>query len=465
MNKDSIDDELFIFATLNQTLSPYLQQQDKNLPLPRLIVAFSGGKDSHVLLHALNTFIHEKKLPCAIHAFHVNHGLSPFAQNWANHCAVVCEGFNIPIDVFNIKIDKDSKHSTEALAREKRYQVFRKAVLQNDILLTAHTKDDQAETILLTMLRGAGLRGLSGIHPNHPFGKGLLLRPLLEVSSADILRYAKKYKLNWIEDESNQDKSYRRNLIRHEILPNIKQHYPACTQRLADCAKNAYESQRLLDTYLKDDLHNMINSQGQLSVAQFSVLSREKQKALLLFWIKNQGHLAPSESKLNDILQQILLAKPDKNPCIVWGYSQIRRYDGLVYLSKITKDKTSIDYEEEQFWDLKKPITLSNGHQYQAVLTKGMGIKPCVLTRSGLQVKRRSFGEKVLLPGQKNRIKLKHLLQQIKVPPWQRKHVPLFFHQNQLIAVGELWVSELYTVSDADEEGYVLACMQNSLVS
>jgi len=207
---------------LLQQLGEALQQ----IPANRYWVAFSGGIDSHVLLDAMATL--RPQLSATLNAVHVNHGLNAKAAQWAAHAVSVCELLDIPCHVFNVNASAKKGESPEAAARDARYHTFSALIEAGDVLLTAHHREDQAETLLLQLVRGAGPHGLAAMPLSRSFSNGQLARPLLAVEQALINDYAAEKALLWVEDPSNQELGFERNFLRHEVMPILK--YPV--QRL-----------------------------------------------------------------------------------------------------------------------------------------------------------------------------------------------------------------------------------------
>jgi tRNA(Ile)-lysidine synthase len=350
-------------------------------------VAFSGGLDSHVLLHYLK---HEfPELP--IQAIHINHQLYPQANQWAEHCQSVCKSLHIPLKIIRVKINKKSGDSLEALARDKRYSAFKKILKKSDALFTAHHQDDQAETVLLQLFRGAGLRGVSAMPAVSELGKGFILRPFLNFTREKLLDYAKEKKLNWIEDPSNQDTRFDRNYLRQLVFPVLKKRWPEITKILLRFSKHCAEQEKLLRGQSKDFLHT------------------QQKNAIRHLILENNLDL-PSEKVLEEIIK-IQYAKSDKNPVVNWGNNQCRRFKNKLYFLKTQKNKIVLS---------KKDI---------AWLKKNL---PYDLHDKNIVIKYRVGGEKIKLNKTKT---LKNLFQQWEVPTWERDKIPLIYYKNTLIAV------------------------------
>lgn len=420
---------------------------DTHQSLPTLLIAYSGGKDSQVLLHSLVT-IRNTVLPnLNLLAYHVNHGLSPHSGEWETFCQQTCDSWQVAFKTSSLKLKKEVQLSLEAQAREKRYTLFRQSIHKKDILLTAHTQNDQAETVLLALMRGSGVRGMSGIHPSHLFGEGLLLRPMLSVSSTEVYEYLKVHGLRYISDPSNQERVFRRNCVRHDIVPAIEKIAPAFTQKAAHFAQVAYDTQTLLDDYLSQEIKHISNANGALSVNALQSFLPAKRQAILRLWIKSMGHSQPSEKKLATIMEQMFHANLDRSPCVEWADAQVRRYKNHLFIMPNRQQKVA-DFKEQK-WDLQQPLIISQYSQWHAHKTQGKGINATMLCDPDyLVVRLRQSGDKILLPGRSNRTKLKKFMNERRIPYWQRDSLPLFFHKDCLVAIGNLWVSELYSARE-----------------
>lgn len=290
----------------------------------RYVVAYSGGLDSHVLLHAAaslrNTF--------AVRAIHIHHGLHPNADHWEAHCQNVCAGLKIPLISQKITIDRKGGDSLEALARHLRYKTLMDLLDTDEILLTAHTEDDQAETLLLQLLRGAGIKGLASM----PSKSHRLLRPLLEFTRHELLTYARAHQLQWVEDDTNFELHFNRNYLRHEVIPILKKRWPQISQSLSRSAKLCAESQELLENLADLDLENIEEASG-LNCDRLLELSWPRQKNALRRWIHRQGFILPNAKHLEQIRKNCLASRPDAHPLVNWGRASIRRHRRRLELS------------------------------------------------------------------------------------------------------------------------------------
>ncbi len=299
------------------------------------VVGFSGGQDSSVLLHALNQCA-KIESGLFIRAIHVHHGLHPFADDWADHCQSIANSLQIPLSVIRLNLRPLQGESIENVARKGRYTAFQKTLQPNEILVTAHHLEDQAETILLQLLRGAGLKGLSGMPLMREFQQGWHARPFLEISKKMIEEYAQLEKLTWIEDSSNNELKFARNYVRHELTPRLAKANPNYARCFTRSAKHCQDAQSLLEDYLNRDLAECITTEG-LSVEKLKGHPLIRQEALFRLWLQHQGYLLPSTKKLKTILHQMITAKQDTHPCVEWGSWQVVRKKGILQVQPRVK--------------------------------------------------------------------------------------------------------------------------------
>ena len=407
-------------------------------------VAYSGGLDSHVLL----SLCHElrKSFPIRLCAIHVNHNLNLRAKAWVEHCQQTCGSYDIEFFYHDIHIEKSPGKSLEEEARNKRYDVFAKYLSPGDCLLTAHHQNDQAETVLLQLLRGSGPKGLSAMPVVNSFAQGIHARPFLDFSRHAIQEYAHQHQLQWIDDEMNANTQYMRNFLRHEIIPLLKTRLPNVEKAIARSASHCQESQRLLDAHSFELLEQVKGSVNQtLAVSKILQLNTDKQRLVLRSWIASQGFSLPNTKKILAILQNVLLAAQDKMPAIFWGNAELRRYrDNLYLMSRRSRAEPMMQHIN---WDFSEPLIFPSGKRLQAKLTHGKGL------RSDLQrvmVRFRRTGEWVNLPGRNNQHCVKNLLQEWGVPPWKRHEIPFIFYEEQLICVPDYYLAKEYqTPKDA----------------
>lgn len=385
-------------------------------------VAFSGGMDSHVLLELMAEL--RQHSPIHLRAIYINHGLSPHAAKWGAHCRQVCADYHIELIERSVCVDISDGRSLEEVAREQRYAVFAEYIQAGDVLLTAHHQDDQAETMLLQLMRGAGPKGLAAMPMVKPFGRGFHLRPLLTVSHEELIQYAKEKQLRWIEDESNAETTLARNFIRHEVMPSLKSRWPTVAATISRSASHCGEAQALLEEYAVEDWKKVTGSQEKtLSVQKLLTLSSPRINQVLRLWVSQQGYSLPDTKKMAAIQTDVLRAAWDRSPCVMWEGAEVRRYrDDLYLLAPLAP----IDENWEEVWDLVTPIEVPGVGVLQAMEIDGVEGPVTVRFRRG--------GETLCLP-KRGRHTLKNLFQEWNVLPWLRDRVPLVFKGGELVGV------------------------------
>lgn len=414
-------------------------------PGPRLAVGYSGGLDSTVLLHLLARLREECGLD--LRAIHVHHGLSPRADQWAEHCRAVCLALAVPLQVERVRVEAAGE-GLEAAARHARYAVY--ARLDVDAIALAHHRDDQAETLLLQLLRGAGLKGLAAMPEVRDLAGKRLLRPLLDCSRGELEGYARTQGLAWIEDESNFDTSHSRNALRHRVMPLLAGIFPGATRTLAEAAQGFAESAALLDDLARIDASvaqasppasrpatGMVfwtdpapladgdaraNPSAPLArVADLTALPPERARNLLRHLLERHG-VAARRQRLREALRQLATAAVDAQPRIDFGSVSLRRYRGWVYL---VEQRPDADWRFA--WSGEAELDLGPGGRLHFRAVTGEGVR----LRGEVLVVRRRGGETLRLqPGGPAR-PLKDWLREAGLPPWQRAHLPVLLVDGQ----------------------------------
>jgi tRNA(Ile)-lysidine synthase len=280
-----------------------------------LCVALSGGVDSTALLAALAT---KRPRALKLRALHVDHGLRTASKQWAAHCRALARDLDVPLKVLTTKVERPRGVSLEAAARDARYRLLATALHPGEVLLTAHHADDQLETVLLQLLRGSGLPGISAMPALAPFADGSLARPLLSRSRAELETWVRARGLKWVEDDTNVDESFDRNYLRLRVLPLIRDRWPGSATAVARSARHAAEAQALLDTLARADVDRASYGES-LSIKSLRALPPDRLRNALRFWITRAGHLAPDTRRLEEIAGPLLNARPDANPFVEWG--------------------------------------------------------------------------------------------------------------------------------------------------
>ncbi|MCG6886328.1 MAG: tRNA lysidine(34) synthetase TilS [Proteobacteria bacterium] len=418
-------------------------------PAKRYWIAYSGGCDSTVLLHALAEL--RSRLPdCTLGAVHVNHNLQEQAADWASHCRTICKSLVIPLREISVDARASSGSSPEAAARAARYAAFKQVLTAGEGLLLAQHRDDQAETLLLQLLRGAGPRGLAAMPSHRPFGAGWLGRPLLDFSRAELVQYARQAGLHWIEDPSNFDTGIERNFLRQRLWPQLQSRWPALTATLARAASHQAEAARLLQQLAAEDWQRLQPDGNQnLSIAALSTLSPERQRNLLRYWIGTiHGLAVPDQQRLKRILSEVVPARVDANPVLGWPGVVLRRYDGQLWLSD---DSVPAGTRSESVlaWDLRQPLEMDAVRRL-VVSPARRGLASRWRDQANVTVRFRQGGEICRPAGRAHHHPLKKLFQEWRVPPWQRGQVPLIYVDDDLAAVVGYCVCEPF---QAEGEG------------
>jgi tRNA(Ile)-lysidine synthase len=411
----------------SKTAAKTSKPTETKTPPAQLAVAFSGGLDSTVLLHA-TIKAHGKK---NLHAFHVHHGIQKEADQWQAHCKAVAKKLGCHFDTRNVKLNKPS--NIESQARNLRYESLTQMCQEHKIqdLLLAHHLDDQAETVLIQLMRGAGLPGLSAMP--HVKSKELihLWRPFLNMRRKDLEIYAKEHQLTWIEDPSNQDESYRRNAVRKSILPTLEKFQEGAIENLSRSAKHLGEAQELLNQLADIDLGLMEAKEGlsKTNLIRLYKTSQARATNALRRWLSKNGLAYPSEERLTAWWSELQQTRPDSQ--LQWDHDQqvIRLWRGHLI---ITQDSSSTEVMGE--WVFKKIPANSKKpgiakDRFEKAKQKGL-----------INTMAREGGEKFKVDAKRPRRSLKNLYQEADIPPWQRD-VPLLYIGEELVAVAGIGIS------------------------
>ncbi|MFG6205331.1 tRNA lysidine(34) synthetase TilS [Pseudomonas retamae] len=391
-------------------------------------IAFSGGLDSTVLLHLLAQLAKSQSLP-ALSAIHIHHGLQVAADAWPQHCQAVCDALGVPLIIERVKVQPGA--SLERAAREARYAVFNALTQANDVLLTGQHRDDQAETLLFRLMRGAGVRGLSGIPAQRPVGRGMLVRPLLEVARAELEAYAKAHELTWIEDPSNQDQHFSRNYLRHQVVPALTARWPQAQASMARSAAHLREAQGLLDELAQMDLAQAGTAHDfawlalpSLELAPLAAQSAARQRNALSHWLEPLTRLPDADhwSGWSDLCE----APVDATPIWRLADGELHRSAGRVWwLSGEWLRAPAIGAD----WQTPS-MTLRLADNGSVMFSGPAPSGP-------LRIAYRQGGE-VMQIAERGHRDLKRLLNERAVPGFLRGRLPLLFRGNDLLAVANL---------------------------
>ncbi|MEP9317489.1 tRNA lysidine(34) synthetase TilS [Pseudomonas sp. LABIM340] len=398
----------------------------RNAPAWR--VALSGGLDSTVLLHLLAQLAAREALP-PISAIHVHHGLQAVADAWPEHCQRFCDSLGVPMQVARVQVDDGA--SLERAAREARYAAFAAALGAGECLLTGQHRDDQAETVLFRLFRGAGVRGLSAMATSRPLGTGMLLRPLLGFSRAELERYARSHGLSWVEDPSNASDDYDRNYLRNRVLPGIVQRWPSAVETIARSAEHLAEADGLLGELAQNDLisagarNEYIGMQlPSLAIAALAELSEPRQRNALRHWLAPLARLPDSAHWAG--WRDLRDAREDAEPIWRLADGELRRAHGRLWW--LANPWLGFVPANQAWCDSSQPLSLPDNGSLRFEGEPPGGL---------LEVRYRQGGEVMLLVGRGSR-DLKRLLNEAAVPAFLRGRLPLLWRADELLGVALL---------------------------
>jgi tRNA(Ile)-lysidine synthase len=411
-------------------LAHALDAIDPHWRTAKLCVALSGGLDSTVLLHAMAALATE--VPVKLRAIHVDHGLQAASPAWADACAAACRSAGVPLEILSLALAPPRGASVEAAAREARYAALAPLLEDGEWLLTAHHRNDQLETVLIQLLRGAGVAGLAAMPARVAFGRGSHVRPLLDFDRAELAAYAGAHRLAWIDDPMNLDPRFDRGWLRSRVLPAIRERWPAAASTVARSASHLAEASRLLSEIAAIDAGGIVDD-GRLSLVGLARLSRDRQVNLVRGWLREQGLRPPPAARLNAALPDFMTAREDGAPALRWDGGEIRRYRGLLYaLQSLWEAVPAND-------DGATSVELGPGCG-QFALVAGLGGGLCAARTVRPVLRFRRGGESLRPHPGRPRKRLKDLCQEAGVVPWMRERLPLVFVGDQLVAVADLWI-------------------------
>jgi len=432
-------------------LQPYgprwLQQRLAQLlpgfPDSPLCVAFSGGADSTALLAALARL---PRPPLTLRALHVDHRLHPRSGRWGAHCRRIARALGVPLAVRTADIARRRGESPEAAARAARYALLGASLAAGEVLLTAHSEEDQLETVLLQLLRGSGVAGLAAMPEVMPFARGWLARPLLPRSRAELRAWVSAQRLAWIEDESNASLTLDRNFLRLQVLPVLHQRWPQAATTVSRTARHAAEAQRLLDELGEADVARAACG-AALSARALRALPPDRRRNALRYWISAAGRRPPPSRRLEEIAGPLLEARADARPRVAWEGAVVERHAELLTLAEpqVAAAEAGSGLETAWHWRESPTCTLPASFGRLALRHEARGpldLEALEALGPTLTVRARRGGER-LRPGRGGRRRtLKNLLQEMRVPPGERSRLPLIFAGGRLIAVAGIWLDE-----------------------
>lgn len=392
-----------------------------------LVLAYSGGVDSHVLLQCVSDWcLHQTSQ--SLRAHHVNHSLQSSSGEWAAHCDTVCRQLGVELTVSCVTVDLASGYSPEEAARRARYEALENDLQTGEVLLTAHHADDQAETLLLQLFRGAGVNGLAAMPRCTIFGPGHLARPMLPVSAGSVREFAQSRQLHWIEDPSNHDDDFDRNLLRNQVMPLLEARWPSIAASISRSASHCAEAATINRVFANRVLGEKVNHLT-LSLDTLKPLSVIEKKAVLRCWLEHHGVGMPSTVKLNHLLADLVDAPRGSSGDIFWGRSRIRRYRDNLFLGRREAFEPCPPFCYE--WsDLQLPLIIEETGE---VLSERD--IPAAHVHGELTVRSRQGGESIRLSGHQIHKSVKKLYQECAIPPWRRDRLPFIYRGNRLVGI------------------------------
>jgi tRNA(Ile)-lysidine synthase len=404
-------------------------------------VALSGGLDSTALLGALAAARVER---LRLRAAHVNHGLHPNASRWSAHCRQLARQLEVPLRVLAVTVNREHGASLEEAARAARYRRLAEHLQRGEALLTAHTRDDQLETVLLQLFRGCGLAGLAAMPPVATFGTGWLARPLLGCLRKDLEAWVRARGLAWVEDDTNLDERFDRNYLRRRVLPLVRERWPGVASAVARSARHAAEAQGLLTMLARADLERARDG-ASLSVKSLRALPPDRRRNLLRLWIASSGRALPDTRRLTEIAGPLIEARPDAHPRVLWGGAAVQRHADLLSLADCApmsdSQRATQMHAAELDWQWRQSYRCALPGGCALELVEGsQGAIDLDALPDRLAVRWRRGGERLRVRSGGPRRALKSLLQEARVPLAERARMPLIFAGGRLIAAADLWI-------------------------
>jgi len=395
-------------------------------PSSRFWVGYSGGADSTALLFALSEL--REQLAAEVRAVHFNHGLQAAASDWESHCRFFCAQRNIPLQVKRLELNAPPGQSFEDQARTRRYAAIEQLLDEDDLYLTAHHADDNAETFLINLMRGSGIEGLAAIPSMRKIGKGWVARPLLEFRRSDLELFLRQRNLPWLEDPSNRDPTFDRNYLRNDVIPALENRWPGMVPRLNQTARHARNFTTVLNGLLTKQYGDLIQDDFTLSLESFMSLEIELQATLIRHWLRDQDIVSPPRQRLQEFLTQINTAvRADNRPEIQWADWLIKRHGRLLWLHRAAYPNLC----PERRWVSGSCIDL--GADFGQICVSG---KAKTLPDGWVIGPRKKEARMILHPGGPRR-KLKEIMRQCGLPPWLRTALPVLYWHGEVAAFGD----------------------------
>jgi tRNA(Ile)-lysidine synthase len=394
-----------------------------------LLVGYSGGLDSTVLLHWLQRSAAAAGV--GVRAVHVHHGLQAAADDWVLHCQQQCDALGVPLGIHRVSVDLRAGTGMEAAARQARRAAFAAELHADETLALAQHQDDQAETFLLRALRGSGVDGLAAMAADSVLGAHRLWRPLLEVPRSALQAYARQHALQWIEDPSNADDGPDRNFLRLHVLPLLRQRWPHAGQAVAASAALCGDTRLMLDEEDEELLQHLQVASRVLSVELLRQVSPQRRARVLRRWVLAHGVPALPARVVSQLEHELLPAAPDRDAQVRWQQHSIRQWRGHWYL--LPAELPQLPAGWQATWDGRTPLALPDGGQLR--------LQGAAAFDAPMQVTGRQGGERIQLPGRSHQHALKDCLQREHLAPWRRRQLPLLFADGQLQAAADVVLS------------------------
>ncbi|MFZ9652162.1 MAG: tRNA lysidine(34) synthetase TilS [Steroidobacteraceae bacterium] len=420
-----------------------------------LCIALSGGVDSVALLAALGaarkTDRTLARLP--LRAVHVHHHLQAAADDWARHCRMLCRSFSVPLTVRHVSVSRVRGTSLEAEARRVRRAAFEQVLRRGEVLLTAHHEDDQLETVLLQLMRGAGVAGLAAMPACAPFGRGWSLRPLLGSSRAELVDFALQAKLDWVEDDSNVDERFDRNYVRRRIVPLLRARWPAAARVAARSTAHLAEARELLGELAAIDLSSLVEGEA-LALDKLAKLGLARQRNALRAWIAACGASLPDATHLERVRRELPAARADALPVVQWPGGRVRRFRGLLHCDVPQAPPRNLPASMVWDWRRQRALELGEGRGRLRIVADPHGPILRAHLPARLQVRFRNGGERIEVERGAGRQSVKELLRARGVLPWRRDDVPMLCAAHTPLALGD-WVVAASLRAGAERRGRV----------
>jgi tRNA(Ile)-lysidine synthase len=406
-----------------------------------LVVGLSGGADSACLLTALCAQA-PLSLPWPVRAVHIDHGLQEAAGALSESAAGLCRRLEVPLSVARVAVEAGPGVSVEAAARTARYRAFARELRAGECLLTAHHALDQAETLLLQLLRGAGLKGLSAMPLCRRFAGGWHLRPLIDVTPRALAAFRAAHGIEAAEDPMNRDARFDRAYLRASVWPALEERWPGAAVALARTAHHLADAQQLLDRTAAGTMRRLRDGEA-LSVSGLRALGMREQASTVRFWLHDAGVMPPSTLRLTEALRQVLTAENDHLPAIIWGEYALRRYQARLFVTAATPPALDASRDWRIVPESRLPLGEGLGALRWVAQPGGLDAQrlPAVLS-----VRRRSGGETLKVAERARTQSVQHLCQTMGVLPWMRDALPMLYAGDQLIAIGDIWQNARWCV-------------------